>query len=253
MSGARVVRRSVPSSKRIMIGAGRYVLVPVQPRPADIPVATWQELARLNDYVIDHVRYDRSRVGAAARRADRHQTPAETLRIGRGVCQDFTALFEALAAERGHTVRSLRSARLNHAWNEVLIAGRWWVVDVTWNSAELFLGGARVPERVRSDPDFRKRYFLTTVEREEALQRAGLLRETHRAPDVARVDYARTSEAYAILDILSPLVARRNALVASRTATRREIDGLDARIVDLHRRYRVLAQAHPLAVRYTLT
>ena len=211
-------------TKKLPVGTNSYVLVSVAQRPPEIPERVWQELGALNDFIIDRVNYDQTKA-AGRRRAgedNRHQAPQETLRLGRGVCQDYAALFEDLATQQGHRVRSVHSTQLNHAWNEVWIAGCWWLIDVTWNDAAIFRDGGAVPQSVRSDPDHRKRYFLTTVEREEALQRAGLLQQTHRARDLEPVDYARTRAAYPILDAINPAITRYNTLVAQqRAATER--------------------------------
>lgn len=233
------IRGGQVSSKQVMVGANRYVVVPVQTRPVEVPVRAWNDLAQLNDYLIDHLRYDHEKARAMDHPgySGRHQSPEETLRTGRGVCQDYAALFEVLAAQKGYTVRSVRSTQLDHAWNEVLLAGRWWLIDVTWNDAEIFADGTSLPSQLRADPDHRRRHFLTTVEREEELKRAGLLKSTHRARDVEPVDYARTREAYAIVDALDPMVRQYNAVVEQqREANRRTneaIERLNA-LVDRH-------------------
>lgn len=293
------------SSKKIMVGTNRYVVVPVQPRPAEIPPDAWERLGRLNDYLIDNLRYDHAKARAMDHPgySGRHQSPEDTLRTGLGVCQDYAALFEALARQEGYTVRSVRSTQLDHAWNEVLIANRWWLIDVTWNDAEIFSDGTRLPTTLRGDPDHRRRYFLTTPEREARLKQAGLLQSTHRARDIQPVDYARTRQAYTIIESLDPLLREYNALVERQRranercnaaivklnhlvdrhnnqstaaaqqqfvkpiaqaraeverlrVVRNELDApmqrLSAQVQDLYGQFRALADAHPLAVTYTL-
>lgn len=293
-------------AKLILVDARTYVEVPVQARPAEIPGRAWDELAALNDYLIDNVRYDHAKARAMDHPgySGRHQTPEETLRIRRGVCQDYAALFEALARQKGFAVRSVHSGHLDHAWNEVQLAGRWWLIDVTWNDAEMFTDGTLLPRELKADADFRRRYFLTTVEREEQLKRAELLARTHRAPDLAPVDYERTREGYALIDQIEPLLRRQRALgerqrgaagrhnmavdrfnslvgrhnsQSTSAAQERfkkpmeeakrelallreeargaqgEADRLTEQIDRLYAQFRALADAHPLAVRFTLT
>lgn len=222
MSGQKrlqtIGRQKALTAKRIVTGPNTYVLVPVQPRPDIIPRQTWDGLAAINDFLTASLRYDWDKARAMDHPgySGRHQPPAVTLRSGSGVCQDFAALFEAIAMQRGFQVRSMRSAQLDHSWNEVHIVGRWWIIDVTWNAADIFTGGADIPSKVKNDPDFRRRYFLTTVEREEVLQRAGLLQQTHRANDVESINYAKSREAYTIIDKLKPILARRSKLLDKR-------------------------------------
>jgi hypothetical protein len=128
---------------------------------------------------------------------------------------DFAALFEHLASKEGFEVRSVRSARLNHAWNTVQIGGQWWIVDVTWNSGARLENGRHLPSSVTNDPDFRKRYLLTTVTQERELAARGLLASTHDTPDAADVDYARTLEATGLVERVEALIAERAAAIAS--------------------------------------
>jgi transglutaminase/protease-like cytokinesis protein 3 len=181
--------RDVPT-KRVSTGAGSYVIVVIARKPPAIAQEDWDRLSRINDYIIDHVRYDYAKLRAPTRRL---QTPEETLRLGRGVCSDYSALFEALARRAGYTVTSLTSAQINHAWNAVKLAGHWWMVDVTWNDGEIFSTGEPLPASLRRDSDFRKEYFLITLAEEKRRRRLGLIRSTHLASDIEPVDYARPS------------------------------------------------------------
>ncbi|MDR2378975.1 MAG: arylamine N-acetyltransferase, partial [Bifidobacteriaceae bacterium] len=218
-------------AKRIPVGPLTFVRVPVARRPAAVSQRDWDVLSGVNDYIIDHVSYDHAR--ARGRSADDVlQSPEVTLRRGLGVCMDYAALFERLARHHGYTVRSMRSDRLNHAWNEVQLAGRWWIVDVTWNDGEMFTSGQPLPAIVHNDPDFRKKYFLTTARDEAALRRQGLIQSTHQVDDARPVDYQRTLQAMAILDRLQPLVERRNQVIRKQTGL---IDRSNA-LVDEHNR-----------------
>ena len=202
------------------MGERRFITVAMAQRPDSVGWFEWQDLSWINDYIIDRVSYDHER----ARNLVAYQSPEATLRRGLGVCMDYAALFEFLGRRSGYTVRSMHSDGLNHAWNEVFLGGHWWIVDVTWNDGEIFTDGTAVPVAMRSDPDFRKRYFLTTVIQEERLLKQGLLQRTHRASDAEPVDYEKTIEAAALI---------------------RE---MDSQLRPLYARFRALAEAHPLAI-----
>jgi hypothetical protein len=197
----------------------------------------------INTYTIDGVASDHAR----ARRAPGGvQPPDVTLSRGLGVCMDHAALFEHLARQAGYTVTSMASDTLGHAWNRVQLAGTWWIVDVTWNDGDIFTGGRPIPAAVCRDPDFRRQYFLTTLDEEAARRQAGLINETHDVPDAAPVDYERTLEAIELLDQIQSLTARHNRHVGNTAHLHRQIDGL-------RRRLDQLARAYPLAVSYSIT
>lgn len=181
-----MTRAARPRHKWIFVdGGASYYEVPISRRPEQIAQVDWDRICGINDFIIDHVRYDHARRRFTKVSLARGiQEPQRTLDRGRGICADYARLFEHLASEDGYDVRVARSSTLNHAWNVVRLAGRWWVVDVTWNDGDHELRGSRVPTELGSDPDFRRRYLLTTLERERLLLRHGLLSGTHTAHDV---------------------------------------------------------------------
>jgi len=227
-------------SKRIPIGTFRYVEVPLVVRPSVIPQADWDRLSQINNYIIDHVSYDRERAsGRVATNESGVQAPVVTLRRGKGVCMDYAALFEAYARKYGYTTASVRSDTLNHSWNRVRVAEQWWIVDVTWNDGEILSSGEPVPEVVRRDADFRKMYFLTTLEEERQRCELELIHWTHDVPDATPVDYEKTLEATAIVDRISVLLRQGSA-------------GNTRQITDLYAQYQRLAEDYPLAIRFEL-
>lgn len=198
-------------SKRISTSGNRYIEVPVAWRHPSIDSRAWDELSAINDHIIEHISYDHER--ARDPDASLVQAPRETIARGLGVCRDYAALFEHLARSRGFDAGSMRSSRMDHAWNVVRLGGSRWIVDVTWNDGEIFADGHSIPAHVKADPDYRKRYFLTTTGREQELYRDGLIGSTHATTDAEAIDYERTLEAAALVDRISPLVARRQAWV----------------------------------------
>ncbi len=55
------------------------------------------------------------------------------LRDKKGVCQAYSLLYDALLERVGIESRPVISKSLNHRWNEILIDGYWYQVDVTWD------------------------------------------------------------------------------------------------------------------------
>lgn len=210
-------------TKEIPTGAGRFVVVPIAQRPPEIAPADWDALGRVNDRILDRVAYDHARARGIDRDGGRAavQRPAETLRRRAGVCSDISALFEHLARGRGYTVRTISSDAMDHAWNEVHLAGRWWIVDVTWNGGDRFTTGRPLPPAVRRDPDFRRTHFLVTPEMEARRRAAGLPTTVHDARDQRVVDYEKTFEARDLIDRIQSLTATHNHSVARQ---RRRVD-----------------------------
>lgn len=83
----------------------------------------------LHDYVASNVVYDKTL---------RKYTAYEALTTGEAVCQGYTLLTYRLMQEAGipvHIVTGTVSTGL-HAWNKVMLDGKWYNVDTTWDSQE---------------------------------------------------------------------------------------------------------------------
>ncbi len=220
-----------PGARRIEFNGGRnYIDVPLSRRPPAIGPREWESLAGINDTIIDRLTYDHRRAAHTDR--DGAQSPHTTWERRLGVCMDYAALFEHLARDAGHHVMSVSSEQLDHAWNVVRLAGQWWIVDVTWNDGDIFSDGTRMPPEVHRDPDFRRRYLLTTVAAEEAHRMTGLLTSTHAAPDARLIDYQRTRQGRAIVDRIQPLLAAKNELSSAHNA---EVDRRNGAVGEYNR------------------
>ena len=55
------------------------------------------------------------------------------LRDGKGVCEAYTLLYVALLSKVSVPAVSVSSTEINHAWNEVMIGGKWYETDLTWD------------------------------------------------------------------------------------------------------------------------
>lgn len=246
------------ASKRNSTSASRYIEVAVAWRHPSIARRDWDELSAIYDHIIEHISYDHERAGDPD--ASLAQAPRETIARGLGVCRDYAALFEDLARSRGFEAGSMRSSRMDHAWNAMRLGASWWIVDVTWNDGEIFAGGYSIPAHVKADRDYRKRYFLTTTGRE--LHRDGLVGSTHATPDAEAIDYERILEAVALVDRISPLAARRQTSVGAINAAIEQNNALIEeynRVVHavnsapIYGQYLALDRAHPIGIEYRLT
>lgn len=238
---------AAPRSRLLRLGGLRVLRVPVAARPDGVSPAEWESVCRINDAIVKRVRYDHARARSGS--PGPLQSPSEALRRGLGICMDYAALFEASARRVNLEVTSLQSTSMNHAWNAVRLGGAWWDVDVTWNAGGSLEGGAEIPEDVRSDVDFRRRYLLTTRESEAELLQRGLIRQTHRADDTRPVDYSRTLQAMAIIARIESLLGDAGG---SRLGARASRTDAGESISRLYEQYLRLEQAHPLAVSFRL-
>ncbi len=83
-----------------------------------------QKALYLHDYICTHFEYD----------LDYQNYDIHTmLRDKKGVCQAYSLLYDELLECVGIESRPVISESLNHRWNEVLIDGNWYQVDVTWD------------------------------------------------------------------------------------------------------------------------
>lgn len=55
------------------------------------------------------------------------------LRDGVGVCEAYTLIYIALLDKVSVPAVAVSSSEINHAWNEVMIGGKWYETDVTWD------------------------------------------------------------------------------------------------------------------------
>lgn len=111
----------------------------------------------LHRWVVESIEYD---VEAFLRRDLRSVSAVQTMQAKRAVCSGYANLLAALARAAGIPARVVlgyaRRAELgeswesvaapegfNHAWNELLIEGRWVTIDATWNAGSVDLIGRR--------------------------------------------------------------------------------------------------------------
>lgn len=133
------------------------------------PAKNDEERARaIYRWITDRIEFD---VEAAMKGSARGRTPQEVLVDRRGVCSEYSSLFERLCqlsgleAEvihgygkgYGYAVGSKIPNTSNHAWNAVRIDGTWRLVDSTW-------GAGHLDPEVGYNQRFEEFYFLTPPE-----------------------------------------------------------------------------------------
>ena len=92
---------------------------------------------KINDYICRVFQYD---YDVYYGRSGDHSL-LECIRLGKGICADYSFFFYRLCTkagvrcqiESGDAYNSFASG--GHAWNRVLINGRWKYIDVTWNDS----------------------------------------------------------------------------------------------------------------------
>lgn len=164
---------------------------------------------------------------------------------------DYAALFEASARRVGIRAKSVMSESLNHAWNAVHLDGGWWSVDVTWNAGGALTSGGAVPDQIRNDVDFRRRYLLTTPASEASMLSFGLTQQTHLMDDVREVDFTRTLQAMALIARIEGLISGGDVMTRAQQVASADVDNR-IEIFRLYQEYLSLEESYPLAVKFRL-
>lgn len=99
-----------------------------------------EALELINEWIVTNLRYDWEGYRSGSYQTDAHD--AVTIMEKRmAVCEGYSRLFAALARAAGIKTKFIHGKGYTgaqwggHAWNEVLIDGKWLNVDSTWNNA----------------------------------------------------------------------------------------------------------------------
>ncbi len=109
-------------------------------------------------FIIKSVSYDFDKIPTLT--PDYNPNVELTIKDLKGICYDYSALFAAMKRSEGIPVKLIKGYTKNvngyHAWNEVLIDGKWIVVDSTSDAA--YLKGKVKFEMAKNPTDYTKVY-----------------------------------------------------------------------------------------------
>ncbi|MEQ9303762.1 MAG: transglutaminase domain-containing protein, partial [Marinoscillum sp.] len=106
-----------------------------------------QKALNIYTWIVNNIEYD---VRASGKIKSRTYSPTQTLRRKKGICGQYSALYEALCQNSGVSSREImgysrgfnyheddRFFESDHAWNGVKIDSAWYLLDATWGSGIL--------------------------------------------------------------------------------------------------------------------
>ncbi|NPV90952.1 MAG: transglutaminase domain-containing protein [Firmicutes bacterium] len=130
-----------------------------------------EKLTAIHDWVAGNIEYD---VVAYQNGENKLTLASETIKNRKGMCRDYSFAVAALARASGLPTRIVYGEGVNpngaaekHAWNEVMIDGRWVSVDTTWDAGYVGPDGfVRSLSERYLDPDqelFNQTHRVTTL------------------------------------------------------------------------------------------
>ena len=90
-----------------------------------------EKLRAAHNWLVENFTYDTVSRDDKSRRLS--QDALNVLSVKKGVCEGYTNLFIALERYMGIEGCTIPSAQMNHAWNNTIFNGKWYLVDVTWD------------------------------------------------------------------------------------------------------------------------
>ncbi len=94
-----------------------------------------QKVKAIHDYVVTHITYDDN-----YHDEETVENLLKTIDKGRGVCGDYTMLFQYLCDRASipciSEAGNVSSSPIDHAWNVVFLNGQWKFIDTTWDDGD---------------------------------------------------------------------------------------------------------------------
>lgn len=90
-----------------------------------------EKLRAAHNWIAENFTYDTISRDDKSRRLN--QDALNVLSAKKGVCEGYTNLFIALERYMGIEGCTVPSSQMNHAWNNTIFNGKWFLVDVTWD------------------------------------------------------------------------------------------------------------------------
>lgn len=100
-----------------------------------------EKLDMLYVYIINHIKYDNEMANAIRAGQVTSYIPVidKTYNSNKGICYDYSSLFAAVLRNNGIPTKLQKGFAADvgeyHAWNEVLIDGKWLKIDTTFDAA----------------------------------------------------------------------------------------------------------------------
>ena len=115
-----------------------------------------KKLSTLYSYIIKNVTYDYDKIPYLT--TDYNPNIEQTYRDKKGICYDYSSLLAGMQRSQGLPTKLVKGYAKGvdgyHAWNEVLIGGKWVVVDSTFDAA--MWGGKISQKMIKSANDYTK-------------------------------------------------------------------------------------------------
>ena len=86
----------------------------------------WHTALNLHDWLTHHAYYDHNY----------EYYGADIIFRGYGVCDSYSKAYKLLCEAAGIRIDRVSSDELNHAWNALMLGGKWYQTDVTWDDGD---------------------------------------------------------------------------------------------------------------------
>lgn len=115
-----------------------------------------KKMDTLYNYVVKNYKYDYDKISKLT--PEYNPDIEATFRDKKGICYDYSALLAGMQRSQGLPTKLVKGYANGvdgyHAWNEVLIGGKWVVVDTTFDAA--MWGGKVKYSMVKNSSDYKK-------------------------------------------------------------------------------------------------
>lgn len=96
-----------------------------------------ERIETIYNYIVENTKYDYNKIDGLP--DDYVPEIEEILKDKKGICYDYSSLFAGMLRSQGIPTKLVKGYKNDlkgyHAWNEVLLDGKWVVIDTTYDSA----------------------------------------------------------------------------------------------------------------------
>lgn len=115
-----------------------------------------EKIEAVYQYIITNIKYDNNKINNIS--TDYVPDLEKVLKDKNGICYDYAALFAGLLRSQGIHTKLVKGYKNDmkeyHAWNEVLLDGKWVVIDTTYDAA--LSKGNKNLSMIKSIPEYNK-------------------------------------------------------------------------------------------------